>query len=433
MKVLSQDEFRKKFGENGINAFAQTAQPPQPGYFSRVKSAISGNAKEAVQSQKMSASGQMNPFSAGANIAKNVSGAIMAPLAQAPVFKQVGEGFSKAGQAIVDTKLGNKVTDKLASTFSPQTLGTIADTAETGLNVTGIYGTGKSISGGFAKAKSLANDLKTPAGPDGVSAVPEDIRLQSAIKDATPDYESSSPTEKGKMLGRAEEGGFLKGRTVKPTDLEVEAGTELSKLAEYDPNATKMAKYQIAQKENVARAKQLEADLGQEKVVVPKREVVGLVRRVANTVPKDSLLLMKSDPVIKNYMRVVQNAVNSVEGNLGGVLKLRKLLDATYENAKGKQAFGSDKLSALDEIHKPVRDALTQYLIDNAKNTQVQQSLRSQWNLYRAMDMLKTAAEKESGSTVGRAMKKYPMTTKVIKSVGNATGIGGAMNVIGGQ
>ena len=113
-----------------------------------------------------------------------------------------------------------------------------------------------------------------------------------------------------------------------------------------------------------------------------------------------------------------------------GLQKLIEILDDAYENARGKQAFGSDKISALDDVHKAGRDALTKYLIEKAQTTEVKAMKRSLWNLYRAADMLKIAAEKESGSILGRKMQEYPITTKVIKSGAQATGIGGAVNIL---
>lgn len=430
MKTYTADQFKQKYGEQGLAKFEQTPAQSQ-GYLARVGSDIKSSLGEAFNSEKASASGQMNPLAAGANIFKNVTGAVISPLAEAPGFKQLGQGFGAIGQAAVDSPVGQSVTDTIAKKVPYQAIGTASDVAEGGLNTFGLYGATESVGKGLAKTKSTVKDFNTP-GPEAPPTDPN-ISLQTAIKDATPDYEASSPTERGKMLGRVQEGGFLKGRTVKPDNLNVEAGTELHGVPGYDPNATKLAKYQVAQTENTIRAKALDSSLEREKVIVPKKEVVNIIKNVVNKVPEDSLLLAKADPVIKNYMRVVQNAVNKVGGNLKGVLDLKKLLDNAYENARGKQAFGSDKLSALDEIHKPVRDALTQYLVEKAQNTQVKASLRSQWNLYRAMDELRTAAEKESGSILGRTMKKYPITTKVVKSIGNATGIGGAMNVIGGQ
>ena len=428
MKILTEKEIKQKYGEVGLAQFSQEA-PKKEGYLSRVASDVKSRVGEASNSLTASSEGKMNPFSAGANIAKNVSGAILSPVSQAPGFKQLGEAFGKAGQVIVDTGVGNKATDYLASKVSPEALGATSDVLETGLNVAGIQGTLTGAKGVITKGKNALTKMKESVPPEAPPPDPQ-VRLNKAIEDATPDYESSTPTGKGNLLDRTQEGGFLKGRSVKPNALEIEAGTELSNVEGYNPSSTKLAKYQTAKTEVGKRGQALEKSLANDKVVVPKREVSSRVVKAVNEVPKKSLLLQASDPVIKQYVRVLKNALTNQPGNLKGILRLRKALDDAYENARGKQAFGSDKISALDDVHTAARDAITEYLIEKAQATDVKASLRSQWNLYRAMDMLKIAAEKESGSVLGRTMQQYPITTKVIKAAGNATGIGGAVNVL---
>lgn len=153
---VSKQEFEKMFGRPPVLGGAQTPTTKEPGYLSRVGSQMKGQLSEAYQSEKAFASkpdGTLGEgLAAGANIAKNLSGAALAPIAQLPGLRQVGEALGKAGEAIVDTKLGNKGTNFLANKFSPETLGTASDVAETGLNVAGLYG-----------AKTLATKAKPVA------------------------------------------------------------------------------------------------------------------------------------------------------------------------------------------------------------------------------------------------------------------------------
>jgi hypothetical protein len=433
MKTYTPEQFKQKYGEVGVAKFEQP-KAKEPGYFSRVGSQIKSQFNEAVQSETEAMQGNKNPIYAGANIAKNVTGILTAPISQAPGIRQIGEGFQKAGETIVNTKPGQAFTTFLSKQASPETLGAVSDVLETGLNVGTLEGSirgGKNLynktTGIIDKTKSYLNE---PVEPGGTPPVDKNIVLNKAIEDATPSYETSSKAGKGKLLDRTQEGGILKGRTVKPNELEIEAGTELSKVPGYDPNSTKLAKYQVAKQEVANRAKALEQSLKQEKIAVPKREVTSRVQKVVNELPNKSLLLQSSDPVIKNYMRVFKNAFSNVSGTLDGVLELRKILDKAYENARGKQSFGSDKISALDDIHKATRDVLTQYLIEKAKNTNVKASLRSQWNLYRALDILQTAAENESGSVVGRMIQNNPITSKVVEMGVKAAGYGAGLGIV---
>lgn len=431
MKTLSEKEFKAKYGTAGVeqvNAVSQS-KPQDKGYLSRVGGDIKGNVQEALQSQKASMNGNMNPFAAGANIAKNVTGAVLAPLNEAPGIKQIGEGFSKAGQAIVDTPIGNKITNKLASTFSPQTLGAASDIVETGLNVGAIAGGVESVSKGIKGAKAIVEKSKSTPRPTVKNTT--DQHLSAAIKDATPDYESLSQTQKAKYLDRVNEGGIIEGRSIIPDELNTRAGTELSKVPGYDPNGTKLSKYQAAKAEIKRQGESFKESLKNEKQVIPKRETAKVAIEAINKVPEKSLLLQASDPVLKNYTRVLKNALVKEHGSLLGVQKLIETLDDAYENARGKnKAFNSDTLNVLDEVHKASRDALTKYLIEKAKSTDVKLAKQRLWDLYRATDELRIAASKESGSSLGRLQQKNPVTSKIIKKTAEMTGLGGIIRAV---
>lgn len=256
-------------------------------------------------------------------------------------------------------------------------------------------------------------------------------REVAAIKDATPNYETATPTIRKKLLGRLDEGAVAgKGRSVRSNDLEIEAGKEVANIPEYDPKATKLEKYQVVKNEVTKRAEQLKADVANEPVIISKKEVASRVQKKINEVQNRSLLIQSSDPAIANYTRVLKNGLSQVEGKPSGILELRKNLDDIYENARGKQAFGSDKIAALDEVHTAARNELTQILIDSVKNTDVKASLRSQWNLYRALDQLTIEAEKEAGTSIGRFGQKHPIIKKTVEAVGRATGLGAGVNIV---
>ena len=435
MQTLTKEQFLKQYGTEGLNQVNAVSQPttqqkpPSQGYLNRVGSTIKTNLNEALQSQKSSMAGTMNPFSAGLNIAKNVTGAVVSPVTEAlrPVFEPI---ISPITEAIIKTPPMQKFINE-ASKY-PELSGALADFIETGLNMAVIEGTSGTIKGGASKFKQGVTSAvdKIPPPPGGMSLFKKPSIAETAIKDATPNYEKLSLSKKGQELGRVQEGGILEGRTLKPTKLEIEAGNELSQVPGYDPLSTKLQKYQTAKLEVGKRGQALETSLENEMVVVPKKEILSVVTKAINKVPEKSLLLQPSDPVMKNYLRVLKNTVNQEPGTLKGVLKIRKILDDAYENARGKQAFGSDKISALDDINKAARDSLLQYLIQNAQNTQVQAMIRSQWNLFRAIDVLKVAAEAESGSMIGRLIQQNPISAKIVKTGASALGVGGAVNIL---
>lgn len=259
---------------------------------------------------------------------------------------------------------------------------------------------------------------------------------QSLLKDVTPSYSKKLIGERGitnadgSITPRVQEGGLIKGRTVTPKPLEVEAAAEVAKVPNYPFKGTALEKYQAIQPEIASRGQALTTSLKNENILRPPQQISKVISDAINKVPQDSLLLQKSDPVIASYMRVANNAIAKADGTLAGELKVRQLLDAAYKNARGKMAFGSDRISALDDIHTAARDALNKDLIAKAQSTDVKASLKSQWDLMRASDVLRDKAEAEAQSGVGRFAQQNPITTKIIKGAGRAAGIGMGVHVI---
>lgn len=342
----------------------------------------------------------------------------------------------KTGVAILQTPIGKVGLDALQGGMEswerfkeadPET----AKNIEAVLNIASILPAGKGVQMGAKAGKELietgieqgikptVSKIKSVVGKADLT--PEE-RIAKAIEDATPSYESLTPAKKAKIdLSKVEEGKFLEGRKLKPSKLQKEAGQELANLPGYNPTATALDKFKLASREVKKLAIDLEDALDAEKIIVPKREVAKRVNDALKKIPEESLLLQKSDPLIKSYYEVVKNGFKKVEGNTKGILDLRKILDKAYENAGGKFPVGSDKLAALDDIHKKVRNELTRVLIDKSKQ-EVKDSLKKQWNLYRVADELRLKTAKESGSIVGRTAQKFPKVTKVLKSAGNLVG-----------
>ena len=202
MKTFTPEQFKNKYGEMGVSQFSPQ-KPKEPGYFSRLGSQIKSQFGEAVESQTASSEGRMNPIYAGLNIAKNVTGMLTAPITQAPGFKQLGEGFGKVGQAVVDTKPGQATTDWLAKQASPETLGAASDFLETGLNVMALEGVSRGGTGLYNKAKGVVNDLKTPPPPSGGTPPPTYPNTSSNIMNRVARLKPTDATKFEQRFGKS--------------------------------------------------------------------------------------------------------------------------------------------------------------------------------------------------------------------------------------
>lgn len=450
MQTLTKEEFEKKYGVKTSEVFKKYEPAEQkPSLLNRVGSVIGAagtNVHDAI-----TGTGQYTGQSSirrGFEATKSAFNAIpQTALAVSPepirktvdvISDVVGKGVDAVTNKISDIPQLQRWTQEHpeAASALEEILGTtsaggqiagdillsnqVARGLQKGVDLTkkGVSSVQEEVTSGVSKVKESVTKKKTP-----------EFRQQQAIKDATPDYESLSPKQKAKVLSQTQEGGVFKGRTLKPTKKQIEAGQELSKTKSYDPNATKLSKYQNAEKEVKAMGNALEKSLKKERIIVPKKEVTARVKTALKEIPEKDLLIQKSDPVIKNYLRVYNNAIKQVDGTTYGIFRLRKILDQTYKNARGGQAFGSDKIAALDNVNRVVRDTLTEYVIEKS-GVGVANSMNKQWNLYRAMDVLADSASKEKGSILGRFKQKNPVIEKAAETGAKATGLGIGFNLL---
>src|SRR3990167_9297578 len=179
MRTITADQFKKQFGDTGVSQFKANTES-QSGYLKQIAESVKSNISEASQSLTASTEGRMNPFAAGANIAKNVSGALLTPVSVA--LKPI---FDKTVNPITEKIIGTQPAQRLIDVMSknPELVGAIADTLETGLNVAGIQGTISTLRSGlnFAKGK-VKGALEPEIPPDGAPPPPPSTLEVSANK-----------------------------------------------------------------------------------------------------------------------------------------------------------------------------------------------------------------------------------------------------------
>jgi hypothetical protein len=256
----------------------------------------------------------------------------------------------------------------------------------------------------------------------GQTLAPSATRLNQAISDATPVY---SP----KLIGdqTIKEGGVIKGRTVVSTPENTAAGTELANVPGYDHGNTNLQNYQAVQNEIPVMGNQLGTSLKGEGVLRPPQEVMSVVKKAVTNASQNSLLLQKTDPIVVNYLRVAQRAIEQSDGTLEGEWNVRKILDRAYDDAGGK--YGNNK--GLDQIHRASRNALLDDMESKANNTAVKAAMERMKNLYNASDVLLDKAKAEGGSGWERFQKNHPLVKKSIPFISEGVGLGSIVHLLG--
>ncbi len=350
-------------------------------------------------------------------------------------LKTVGDENNANFKRIVgDTVQAVALPASLAAT-APTAIGRLA--VNTGLAA--LIGGGNSAARG-KDAKTIARDAAIGgAAGAAFSGVGEGVRLfkagnpaKSALKAVTPDFNAATKTQRGKLISetvggapRVNEGGIFKSRTLTPNKAEVDAAAELTKLPGYQPKATALKNFNTVRSAITSKAQAFEKSLVSEKTIVPKKEIVSTVRGAVTSKADESLLLQGSDPSVTQYLRVVENAAGKANGTPKGIWDVRKAMDAAYENARGRLAYDSDKVAALDEVHRAGRDALNDLMTKYAKNTNVKAEFQTLRNLFHAKDELLIKAQGEKGSVFKRAaatIQRNPVTAAIGASAATALG-----------
>ena len=377
-----------------------------------------------------------NPLDLVSNSVKAGAGVVNTALSPlAPITKPIGDAVNALSNKISDipavqefakSKFGentSKITDFLNNLntiagavagvkASPELATKVVDTAKKGID-------------------TVKNAVKTPPlAPEVIQANLE----KSGIKDTTPSYDKSligEPNIKNadgtitpRLKSIDKNGNPFAVPEVTSTPMEIAAGKELSKVEGYNPKATTLSKYNFSTKAIADKSNSYRASLANEKVIVPKKEMVSLIKKSVNEASQNSLLIQKTDPIVKNYIRVATRASQTVDGTLAGMDKLRLALDQAYDDAGGK--YGNNK--GLDQIHRAARNAITKDMIAKAKTTEVKASLKQMENLYNASDVLKDEARKAGGSKWEQFTKKHPIIKAAGQKALNLIGVGEVVN-----
>lgn len=343
------------------------------------------------------------------------------------------------------------------------------------------------IAGGILGAEGVANTSENiwEKANAKINPAPEQIenqRLSSRTTDATPSYNKEMQgqnvkTSSGEIVPRANEGEGLTGkRTVNTSASETQQGKTLSTIKDYPDNGTAMQKEQAigravsTEAENMRSGLQVEDKQNPLDINAQKAKVSAMVKsqlpediqaKVGVHTPEDETMLKgmqekigapqpsggkfdltaPGDKVIiprspaGNFYKNVLKSLSDFNGTREGMLDLRQNIDTAYESARGKLAWGSDGANEIDSVNKDIRNSLNQELGNTTQNTDVQNSLKTQTNLYRAKDTLVTKAQAEANSYLDRVFQNHPEITRLAKRVGYgiaiATVLGGSGYTIG--
>jgi len=357
--------------------------------------------------QEISGTGQYandNPITRGFEAASTVAGGITKTAGEvlpSPVRSAMGAINTGANNVI--NWLGDKIgSTQIAQDFVtkyPEAANALGQAAKIGASAGNVAGTILAAGGGAKLAgvgvSKLADVGVSKLADVGVS------NMKIGTEDATPEYTPKAASNS--PLQVKENTNMTGGRKMISTPQDIAAGNET--VDNYPKDGTNLQKAQAVSKQIATEAESNESSLEAEKITRPPQEVKAVIKNAVNDAADKSVLLQKSDPIVKNYLRAANRIVDQNDGTLAGELRVRQGLDDAYESAGGK--YGNNK--ALDQIHRAARDAVTTDTAEHAQSTDLKASLKRQTNLYHAADILSDKAANEAENSTGRFLDKHPV------------------------
>lgn len=431
MITLSAEQFNKKYGT--ADAFPATQKPTD--YVSRVKSEIGGSLSEALQSEKQSISGTLNPLAAGANIAKNVTGAILSPVTQAiaPIAnKTIAPILNAITSKITDTKAVQDFTNLLSK--HPQLSGAIADTIQTGFNVAGVEGGVSAVKGGFNLAKTGVNNAV-----EGTKNALSSAK-QSVYGGEQPNFVDNlitpklSPDKLSSVMktGKVTEGQGLLGQRELSNAIPgfQDIKSAVAEVPGISPRNTNLENLNLIHNEIGTVAKDLESQVGQEKSFFSPNQFKSLMNDVKSSLGENPTIVGDAETAASKVATKFQSLVAENGYNPKGLLLARKALDKWILSQKGAKVFSPATESGITTAVGEIRQAGNNFLADISPNTAVKALLKKQANLYRAIDAIAPKAATEGNSLISQFIKAHPVLVKAGKIVSEGTIIGKTANLL---
>lgn len=363
----------------------------------------------------------------------------------------IAKGANEAGTYGAVATAGNKAED--SSTYDNGALsatGKIVGAGAEGYAGGAAVGAGLGIAGeGIGAANKLADDVKTSLSKGkGVGKTADIIHA-----DLTPDFDAKTMkatdkvrTADGSTAYRTTEGQGVSGK-VKVTQSAAENAAEKevkNSVPDYSTKRTYRSKAQAVDTAIGDEAKDLsdgkldKLDTSNPLNKDEAHQVIGnhILQNLQGDA-KDAFLEKgkglegaseRASTVNGRYGQDVRDAYSEYDGTRKGILKLRQAVDDAYKDARGKLAFGDEKLNALDYMNTNLRNALNKELDESSQNAGVTASLKKQSNLYIARDILNGKAAREGQSAIDRTFQKHPSLGFVKRQL-ERRGVGEAITI----
>lgn len=358
----------------------------------------------------------------------DLGSAVVPDFIENPLRRKLGNEFEEFIESDTGKELvGNIETiSKKFDTLDPKNQQLIKDAIDTGLTALDIGTAGVARTGTKKVASELAQRTGTKA-DDLLRTGQEELMKKTERQLGELIIDDTTPTKRGELATRTKEGGFFTGREVTLTPFEREAAQQLLQTPGVRANRSALFNLNAVVKEVGKQADALKQSIRKEGFIAPRQEFKArLTSRLDDLVQTDPIIVGDGERMAQRIFDKAKAFIDAHEGTGVGQLEARQAFDAWALTKKPK---APEKLDAFSTAWHSARDEMTDFLISNAKKTNVKASLRKQSLLLTARDVLQTKAAKEASTGFGRVLNKaidvLGTKNKIVQVLATVTGIGG--------
>lgn len=435
------EEFAKKYGQEALNmtnAVSGYKAPQQPGFLSRFSNVMQGAQQQQGDIATQAAQGKIGGAEAGlqtaGNVAKTITGGVMALPGVSQVAGAIGSGVEaarglaqKGAEAVFsalpeDFKASHKLAPQDVAAGKPiyeraskntQAFADVADlllTAEGG--VEGVKGVAEGAKG-VANVAGKVGDVASEAAGKATDVIKGMKTPKDTVSELVSPKLTGKALEKAIKTGKVTEAQGLGKRDFSKTVPSLdEMKSVLGEVPGIQDIKTNLEASNLVKQFNDNLHTTLMDKLSQEKAFSNPSAVKSRMEEVRQTLNENPTMVGDASSAGEKIISKFEKLVDEHGYTGEGVMKARIALDKWAGAAK---KFSSAAENGATEALRAVRDAANNIAAELSPNTATKELLRKQTMLHRAQDIIARKAAGEGNTKVQQFMKKHPVMTKAAK------------------
>lgn len=214
-----------------------------------------------------------------------------------------------------------------------------------------------------------------------------------------------TPSVAADQFSRSTEQGLFKSRVTQPTPQELDIINTVSQLP-VGSNKSMLANYNIISSANETEAQNLIDRLKANDVAIPDDKIINDLSGIRANLAASPYITGDGASAADKVMNIALNKITENQQTASGLLQARKDFDAEIMRLKGAKTFDPSLDNPITTAVQQIRQGINNMVASAVPDAGVKASLRTQSNLYRAMDNIETKGASEGSNLFKRGIQK---------------------------